>query len=218
MLLSSARSSVVAAGLGRRAASGIALKYANAAYAAALAKSPATLTKVQTELNAISKSITEVPDLKFFVSNPTLSQNERTQGLPALFAKAEGTGAKKEAVSEVTKNLFALLSENGRLTEAEGVIEGFNELVAKYKGELNVTVTSATPLPRDVLTKLESTLKQSKTAQEAKTLKVTNKVRFVMALLPFHYCGCGAHVGVVSRSTHLFSVDWSSTLARRPSI
>ncbi|EIM81123.1 ATPase F1 complex OSCP/delta subunit [Stereum hirsutum FP-91666 SS1] len=176
MLLSSARSSVVAAGLGRRAASGIALKYANAAYAAALAKSPATLTKVQTELNAISKSITEVPDLKFFVSNPTLSQNERTQGLPALFAKAEGTGAKKEAVSEVTKNLFALLSENGRLTEAEGVIEGFNELVAKYKGELNVTVTSATPLPRDVLTKLESTLKQSKTAQEAKTLKVTNKV------------------------------------------
>jgi len=76
----------------------------------------------------------------------------------------------------VTKNLLSVLSENGRLTETEHVIEGFNELVAKYKGELNVTVTSASPLPRDVLSRLESTLKQSQTAQEAKSLKLTNKV------------------------------------------
>lgn len=178
MLLSAAaRSSAVSAGLGRRAASGIALKYAHAAYNAALAKSPQTLSKVQTELNAIAKSINDVPELKGFVANPTLSQNERTAGLPALFSKAEGAGSKKEAVSDVTKNLFALLSENGRLIETEGVIEGFNELVAKYKGELNVTVTSAAPLPKDVLSRLESTLKQSQTAQQAKSLKLTNKVR-----------------------------------------
>ena len=178
MSFSLVRTYAPTAGLGRRAASGIALKYANAAYSAALAKSPQVLTKVQVELNAISKSIEDTPDLKTFVTNPTLSVKDRKAGLPILFARAEGSGAKKEPVSDITKNLFALLSENGRLGETPGVIEGFNEMVSKYKGELSVIVTSATPLGKDVLTRLETTLKQSQTAQQAKTLKVTNKVRF----------------------------------------
>ncbi|KAI0256211.1 OSCP, subunit 5 of the stator stalk of mitochondrial F1F0 ATP synthase [Lactifluus subvellereus] len=163
-------------GFGRRAASGIAFKYANATYSAALAKSPQVLTKVQAELNAISKSIADSPDLKTFVTNPTLSVKDRNAGLPALYARAEGTGAKKEPLSDITRNLFVLLSENGRLGETAGVIEGFNELVAKHKGELNVTVTSAAPLGKDVLSRLETTLKQSQTAQQAKSLKLTNKV------------------------------------------
>ena len=37
------------------------------------------------------------------------------------------------------------------------MIQGFNELAAKYKGELNVTVTSAAPLSEDVLNRLEAT-------------------------------------------------------------
>ena len=164
-------------GFGHRAASGIALKYATATYSAALGKSPQVLTKVQTELNAISKSIEDTPELKTFVTNPTLSVKDKTAGLPALYARAEGAGTKKEPVSDITRNLFVLLSENGRLGETAGVIEGFNELVAKHRGELNVTVTSAVPLTKDVLTRLEATLKQSQSAQQAKSLKLTNKVR-----------------------------------------
>ena len=177
MLQSSLRSAVVSQALGRRAASGIALKYSNAAYSAALAKSPQVLNKVQTELNAISTSIKGTPELDAFVHNPTLSAKDRTAGLAALYTRLEGSDAKKETVSDVTKNLFAVLSENGRLGEVQGVIEGFNELCAKYKGELKVVITSAAPLPRDVQTKLELTLKQSQAAQQAKTLKITNKVR-----------------------------------------
>ncbi|EGN99909.1 OSCP, subunit 5 of the stator stalk of mitochondrial F1F0 ATP synthase [Serpula lacrymans var. lacrymans S7.3] len=176
MLCSALRSSVVSAGIGRRAASSIALKYSNAAYSAALAKSPQVLSKVQTELNAISNTIKETPELNAFVTNPTLSANDRSAGLATLYSRAEGTGAKKEPISDVTKNLFAILSENGRLGETQGVIEGFNELVAKYKGELTVTVTSASPLPRDISSRLETVLKQSSAVQQAKSLKVTNKV------------------------------------------
>ncbi|KAH7888770.1 OSCP, subunit 5 of the stator stalk of mitochondrial F1F0 ATP synthase [Phlebopus sp. FC_14] len=162
--------------LGRRAASTISLKYSNALYSAALAKSPQVLNKVQTELNAISKSINEVPELKALVQNPTLSTKDRASGLAAIYARAEGTGPKKEPTSDITKNLFAVLSENGRLGETQGVIEGFNELVAKYKGELEVVVTSATPLSKDTSAKLEAILKQSQAAQQAKSLKVVNKV------------------------------------------
>ncbi|KAH7913888.1 OSCP, subunit 5 of the stator stalk of mitochondrial F1F0 ATP synthase [Hygrophoropsis aurantiaca] len=175
-MLSSLRSTAVSAGLGRRAASTIALKYSNATYSAALAKSPQVLNKVQAELTVISNSIKELPELKAFVSNPTLSAKERNAGLAAIFARAEGTGAKKEPVSDITKNLFAVLSNNGRLGETQGVIEGFNELVSKYKGELEVVVTSAAPLPKDISSRLETVLKQSQAAQQAKTLKITNKV------------------------------------------
>ncbi len=178
MSLSLVRTFAPSAGLGRRSASGIALKYADAAYSAALSKSPQVLTKVHTELNAISKSIEETPAIKAFVTNPTLSVKDRNAGLPTLYARAEGTGAKKEALTDITKNLFGLLSENGRLAETAGVIEGFNELVAKRKGELKITVTSAVPLGRDILARLEAILKESQTARQAKSLNVTNKVRY----------------------------------------
>lgn len=174
MLSARVRTSLVASTHGRRAASSIALKYSNALYSAALAKSPQVLSKVQTELNTISKFIVDSPELNAFVSNPTLSAKERAIGLASLYAKAEGP--KKEPVSDVTKNLFAVLSENGRLNETRGVIQGFNELVAKYKGELEVIVTSAAPLPKDAAVKLESILKQSQAAQHAKSLNVVNKV------------------------------------------
>ncbi|KAI0661448.1 OSCP, subunit 5 of the stator stalk of mitochondrial F1F0 ATP synthase [Cubamyces menziesii] len=170
MLFSSARSAALSAGLGRRAASSIALKYSNAVFSAALNKSPQVLNKVQAELNAIQSAVKSTPELSTFIHNPTLSVREREAGLPAIYAAAG------KETSEITKNLFVVLSENGRLVETEGVIEGFNELVAGYKGELNVTITSAAPLPKDIQSKLETLLKQSQAAQQAKSLKITNKV------------------------------------------
>jgi F-type H+-transporting ATPase subunit O len=209
MILSTARSAV-AAGPARRFASSIALKYSNAVYSAALNKSPQTLTKVQTELTAISNAIKSTPELEQFVTNPTLSTADKTKGLQALYAKAEGSGAKKEPVSDLTKNFFTVLADNGRLNETQGVIEGFNELVAKYKGELTVVVTSAAALPKDSLSKLESALKQSQTAQQAKSLKIQNKVRDRLpACLPGH--------DMHNRSTRPYSVASSSTSATRQS-
>ena len=161
-----------------RSASSIALKYAHAAYGASLAQSPQTLTKVAGELNTISTTIKNTPDLAGFVTNPTISAKDRAAGLRGLFAAAEGTGAKKTPLSDITKNLFIVMSENGRLGETDGVIETFQELVSKYKGELEVTVTSAAPLQGDIMTRLENSLKASQTAQKAKTVKITNKVRF----------------------------------------
>ncbi|TBU55273.1 OSCP, subunit 5 of the stator stalk of mitochondrial F1F0 ATP synthase [Dichomitus squalens] len=171
MFAASARSAALSAGLGRRAASTIAQKYSSAVFSAALNKSPQVLSKVQTELNAIQSAVNSNAELSSFIHNPTLSTKDRSAGLPALYAAAG-----KEGVSDITKNLFIVLSENGRLVETEGVIEGFNELVANYRGELNVTITSAAPLPKDIQTRLETLLKQSQAAQQAKSLKITNKI------------------------------------------
>jgi F-type H+-transporting ATPase subunit O len=171
------RSAIVAPGLGRRAASAIALKYSNAVYGAALSKSPQILSKVHSELNTVSTTIAQDAGLNTFIHNPTLSANDRKAGLATIYSRLEAAAPKKEPVSEITKNLLGVLSENGRLAETQGVIEGFNELVEKYKGELTVVVTSASPLPKDVLSRLETALKQSQAGQKAKVLKVSNKVR-----------------------------------------
>jgi len=156
----------------QRYASTLALKYSNALYSAALNQSPQQLTKVQSELANISSAISSSQELTAFISNPTLSLKERTAGLESLFAAA----GKREPVSSLTKNFFAVLNENGRLGETGHAIDGFNDLVSKYKGELEVVVTSAQPLPSDVQRRLEASLKQSQAAQKAKTLKISNKV------------------------------------------
>ncbi|CAE6421574.1 unnamed protein product [Rhizoctonia solani] len=158
----------------QRNASLIATKYAQALFGAA-SKNAQTLNKVQTELTSISNNIREVPTLSAFVTNPTLSASDRKNGLEAIYASAAPKGS-KEPVNPITKNLFEVLSENGRLGETSEVIATFNELVSKHKGELEVVVTSAAPLEKNVLSKLETTLKSSQAASQAKTVRVTNKV------------------------------------------
>lgn len=168
---------------GRRCASSLAQKYSNALYSATLKKSPQQLSKIQNELAAISNVIKSNEDVAAFIANPTLSSQDRSSGLQAIFAAA----GRKEQISDLTKNLFGVLSENGRLGETKGVIEGFEELVAKHKGELEVIVTSAQPLPADVQRRLETTLKQSQAAQQAKTVKVTNKASLLCKLHTYAY-------------------------------
>lgn len=174
MMLSTARATSVriARQNTRAASSAIAIKYANAAYSAALSKSPATLDSVQKELSSIGNALKTDEKLSAYVANPTLSSNDRQRGLEALFSQISGGKA-----SDITKNLFIVMAENGRLVETPEVVAGFAELVAKYKGELEVVVTSAKPLDRDVLGRLERALKQSQIAQQSKTVKITNKVR-----------------------------------------
>jgi len=167
---------VAAVPVSSRAASSIALKYANAAYNAALNQSPAALKQLDQELTTISSALQSTPSLKAFVNDPTISARDRSKGLEALYTAAQGP--QKTPISATTKNLLSILSENGRLRETPGVIEGFAALMSEYRGEVNVVVTSAAPLPKDIMTRLENSLKTSQAAQKAKSLKVTNKVHF----------------------------------------
>jgi F-type H+-transporting ATPase subunit O len=74
--------------------------------------------------------------------------------------------------------LFGVLAENGRLQDTEKVIQGFLELMTAYRGEVEVTVTSATPLDRATVSRIETALKGSQIAAKGngKTLKIVQKV------------------------------------------
>nr|CDI53084.1 probable ATP5-F1F0-ATPase complex, OSCP subunit [Melanopsichium pennsylvanicum 4] len=75
-------------------------------------------------------------------------------------------------------NLFTVLAENGRLGQTEKVIEGFQELMTAYRGEVEVTVTSATALDKSTVSRIESALKGSQIAAKGngKSLKIVQKV------------------------------------------
>ncbi len=79
---------------------------------------------------------------------------------------------------EIRSNLFTVLAENGRLAETEKVIEGFQDLMTAYRGEVEVTVTSATQLDKSTISRIESALKGSQIAAKGngKTLRIVQKV------------------------------------------
>jgi F-type H+-transporting ATPase subunit O len=98
--------------------------------------------------------------------NPTLSASDRESQLSSIVPSGS---------SPILKNLLSVLSENGRLNQAPKVFEDFQTLIAAYRGELEVVVTSAEPLDSKALSRLEKALKGTEAAA-GKTLKLTNRV------------------------------------------
>lgn len=64
------------------------------------------------------------------------------------------------------------------MADTERVIDGFMELMTAYRGEVEVTVTSAAPLDKSQVSRIESALKGSQIASKGngKTLKIVQKV------------------------------------------
>ncbi|KAK0553193.1 ATP synthase F0 subcomplex subunit OSCP atp5 [Tilletia horrida] len=149
-------------------------KYATAAYTAALRKDSKTLSKVESDVKAIQATLAGSDGAKFsaFLNNPTLAAKEKVAGIEQLLGNKD---AKPDAV---TKNLFTVLAENGRLSDTPKVLEGFLELMSAHRGEVTVTITTATPLDKSATQRLESALKNSQIAAKngGKTLNFVTKV------------------------------------------
>ena len=98
--------------------------------------------------------------------NPTLSAAERNTALSGLVPSGS---------SPILLNLLSVLSENGRLSSAPRVFQDFHSLMAAYRGELEVEVTSAEALDRTAMQRVDKALKATQMAQ-GKTLKIVNRV------------------------------------------
>lgn len=98
--------------------------------------------------------------------NPTLSAAERAEALKGVVPSGS---------SPYLLNLLSVLSENGRLSSADKVFADFHTLIAAYRGEVEITITSAEPLDSKSLNRLEKAIKNTSVA-EGKTLKFVNKV------------------------------------------
>ena len=79
-------------------------------------------------------------DEKFsaFLDDPTIPVEKKIDGLKEVF--------EADKFTDITKNFFFVMAENGRLAELPMVAEQYQELVYASRGEVLVTVTSAIPL------------------------------------------------------------------------
>lgn len=112
-------------------------------------------------------------------------------------------------------NLLSVLSENGRLSSAPRVFTDFNALMAAYRGELEVIVTSAEALDSKSMSRLEKALKGTQLA-EGKQLKINNKVGPFVTGFTVQFLG----VMLMSRRSTLTSlvVFWWTLETRQVSI
>lgn len=124
------------------------------------------MKQVETDLQTLSGAISTHPEILQGLSNPTLSIAERLDILSSPL----------KSPSEITKNLFAVLAENNRLSETEAVIEGFAELMSAHRGEKEVTITSATELDASSLKRLQKALDKASVAEGGAKIKYITKV------------------------------------------
>ncbi|KAK3215275.1 hypothetical protein GRF29_19g2776881 [Pseudopithomyces chartarum] len=142
--------------------------YASALYTAA-AKTNA-LDSAAKSLESLSTVFKKDAKLATVLSAPTLSVSDKQQIIAEL---QKHLGQDKEGV---VKNLLETLAHNNRLGALEGVVEKFSQLMSAYRGEVELTVTSAAPLDNRTLSRLESAVSKSQYVSQGQKLKVVPKV------------------------------------------
>ncbi|MCW5696362.1 MAG: F0F1 ATP synthase subunit delta [Bauldia sp.] len=116
--------------------SGVAERYAAALFE--LADEAGALDTVETELNAFSALLGQSEDLTRLVRSPVFTSDEQTRAVSAVLdaARLSGLGA----------NMIKVAARNRRLFAVPDMIVGFRQMLARRRGEMSATVTSAEPL------------------------------------------------------------------------
>ncbi|KAK8093794.1 hypothetical protein PG997_000479 [Apiospora hydei] len=128
--------------------------YASALYTAAVKSS---------SLDPTAKALTALANL-----HPTLSDADKS----AIVAELQKTAGSSETV----KNFLETLAHYNRLSLLKGVSEKFGELMAASRGEVEMTVRSATQLDSRTLSRLETAVAKSQYVGQGKKIKLTNEV------------------------------------------
>ena len=136
------------------------------------------------------------PKLATIMTAPTLTSGDKSQIIAELQKHTGAAGDKGDTI----KNFLATLADYNRLGLLKGITEKFGELMSASKGEVELTITSASPLDGKTLQRLEAAVSKSQYVGQRKKLKVMNDV------CGFSSLGEGIML-TWDRSTPIFSGD-----------
>jgi len=139
-------------------------------YTAAVKSS--TLDSVAKSMSALEAVYAKDPKLATIMMAPTLSSGDKSQIIAELQKHTGSAGDKGDTV----KNFLNTLADYNRLGLLKGIAEKFGLLMGASRGEVELTVTSASPLDNKTLSRLETAVSKSQYVGQGKKLKVTNKV------------------------------------------
>lgn len=122
-------------------------------------------------MDSLAQTFKRDTKLQSMISSPTLSVEDKQQIVQEL-QKSTGVQDKDNTL----KNFFHTLAENNRLAVLDGVAVKFAQLISAARGEVEMTITSATPLDNKIVKQLESAVTKSSYVGANKKLKVVPKV------------------------------------------
>jgi F-type H+-transporting ATPase subunit delta len=137
--------------------SGIATRYATAIFE--LAQDENSIDPVEADFGTLKKLIHDSADLARLVRAPVFSNDEQAAGLNAVLHRMEA--------SALTRRFILLLAQKRRLFFLTDIIRAFHTMVAKRRGEVEASVTSARTLDDSEIASLKQILK-SKLGRDAR--------------------------------------------------
>ncbi len=130
--------------------SGIAGRYATALFE--LAADANALESVAADLADLAALLDESADLRRLVLSPMFKRADQAKAMAAVLGQA-GAG-------DLVRRFVAVVAENRRLFALPQVIDAFNRLLARHRGEMVAEVASATPLTPAQTEALQQALRQ----------------------------------------------------------
>ncbi|WP_135075783.1 F0F1 ATP synthase subunit delta [Terasakiella sp. SH-1] len=132
-------------------ASGLAGRYSQALFELAVDNN--AVDQVAQDLSDLSAMLAESEDLSKLVHSPVIAREEQGRAMTAVMDKAQ--------ISDLTKRFIGVVAQNRRLFELEGMIIGFQALLAEHKGEVTASVTSSKALTQKQVDSLTASLKEA---------------------------------------------------------
>jgi F-type H+-transporting ATPase subunit delta len=140
---------------------GLAARYAAALFD--LAEEGKALDAVAGDLRQLKAMISGSPDLLRLLRSPVLSRSEQGRALAAVLSQA--------GASDLTKRFVGLVAENRRLFALADMIDAFLTDLARRRGEITASVTSAVPLSGEQQAHLTDALRRALGAKVSVELK-----------------------------------------------
>lgn len=123
--------------------------------------------RVESELQAVQKSMAENVLFSNFLQNPTLRQEEKR----GIFEKIG-----KQNFHPLVLKFLILLAMKGRLSLLDSILESFHELLNESSHFEEITITTATPLKSDVQKKIEQLLEKKLGEKIISKIKINPKL------------------------------------------
>ena len=133
---------------------GVAQRYATALFELALeAQGPEDLDSVAGELESLNELLEVSDDLKYLVSSPLIGRDDQGQAMAAVLSKA--------GASALIQKFVGLVAAKGRLDALSDMIQAFQGLLERHRGEISAEVTSAIALKDEHLDALKASLREA---------------------------------------------------------
>jgi F-type H+-transporting ATPase subunit delta len=140
---------------------GLAARYAAALFE--LADEAKQLDAVAGDLRTVKALIAESPELRRLVRSPVLSRADQGRAFAVVLQRA--------GIGELVRRFIGLVAENRRLFALLDMIEAYLAELARRRGEVTATVTSATPLSEAQAAALADALRRAMGGKVAVTVK-----------------------------------------------